>query len=162
MSTFVEYYLSPLGTIEIVCDEENVLEVEFVEEQSGNCPSDLTARVMRQLQDYFAGSLQEFDLPLAPAGTEFQKRVWKALQHLPYGTTTNYGKLAADLGDSNLSRAVGLANGKNPIAIIIPCHRVIGADGSLTGYAGGLPRKKALLQLEGSITQLDFFAQNAF
>ena len=101
-----------------------------------------------QLAAYFAGRLTAFDLPLAPPGTEFQRRVWAALAAIPYGTTTTYGDLARQLGSPNGSRAVGLANGRNPIAIIIPCHRVIGADGSLTGYGGGLPRKAVLLDLE--------------
>jgi methylated-DNA-[protein]-cysteine S-methyltransferase len=101
-----------------------------------------------QLAAYFAGRLTAFDLPLALHGTEFQRRVWQALQTIPYGTTTTYGQLARQLGMPNGSRAVGLANGRNPIAIIVPCHRVIGADGTLTGYGGGLPRKAALLDFE--------------
>jgi methylated-DNA-[protein]-cysteine S-methyltransferase len=105
--------------------------------------------VKRQLAAYFGGELTEFQLPLAPRGTTFQQRVWNALRDIPYGSTTTYGKLAARLGDPNATRAVGLANGRNPIPIIIPCHRVIGADGSLTGYGGGMDRKQWLLALEG-------------
>ena len=101
-----------------------------------------------QLDDYFAGALTRFDLPLAPAGSEFQQRVWAALQEIPYGQTESYGELAERIGSPGGARAVGLANGKNPIGIIIPCHRVVGADGSLTGYGGGLDRKKQLLELE--------------
>ena len=98
---------------------------------------------------YFDGDLRDFDLPLAPAGSEFSQRVWKELQALPYGETASYGQIAARLGHTNAaSRAVGLANGRNPIPIVIPCHRVIGANGTLTGYAGGLERKQLLLGLE--------------
>jgi methylated-DNA-[protein]-cysteine S-methyltransferase len=105
-----------------------------------------------QLSRYFAGQLTRFDLPLELAGTAFQRQVWTALRDIPYGRTTTYGELAAGLGKAAASRAVGLANGKNPIAIIIPCHRVIGADGSMTGYGGGLPRKRLLLDLETRVT----------
>lgn len=101
-----------------------------------------------QLDAYFAGELTAFDLPLAPRGTEFQLRVWTALQEIPYGETTSYGALAGRIGAPGAARAVGLANGRNPISIIVPCHRVIGAGGSLTGYGGGLERKRALLDLE--------------
>ena len=101
-----------------------------------------------QLDAYFAGELTSFDLPLAPVGSEFQQRVWAALQEIPYGQTESYGELAERIGSPGGARAVGLSNGKNPIGIIIPCHRVVGADGSLTGYGGGLDRKKQLLDLE--------------
>lgn len=104
--------------------------------------------VKRQLAAYFAGELREFDLPLAPAGTPWQLRVWRALTTIPYGETAGYGELAEELGRPTASRAVGAANGRNPISVIVPCHRVIGANGSLTGYAGGLERKKKLLNLE--------------
>lgn len=102
-----------------------------------------------QLQAYAGGELTEFDLPLEPEGTEFQKDVWSALTRIPYGTTTTYGRVAAEVGRPSGSRAVGAAVGRNPIGIIIPCHRVIGADGSLTGFGGGLDNKVALLRLEG-------------
>ncbi|MGW5879152.1 methylated-DNA--[protein]-cysteine S-methyltransferase [Nocardiopsis terrae] len=102
----------------------------------------------RQLAAYFAGELREFDLPLAPAGTPWQLRVWRALTTIPYGETAGYGQLAGELGKPTASRAVGTANGRNPISVIVPCHRVIGANGSLTGYAGGLERKEYLLTLE--------------
>lgn len=106
------------------------------------------AEVIRQLNAYFAGELREFDLPLAPAGTDWQRRVWAGLTTIPYGETASYGQLAEELGRPTASRAVGMANGRNPISIIVPCHRVIGADGTLTGYAGGLERKEFLLGLE--------------
>jgi methylated-DNA-[protein]-cysteine S-methyltransferase len=102
----------------------------------------------RQLTSYFRGTLREFDVPVAPSGTEFQRRVWSALQRIPYGDTITYGELARALGNPNAVRAVGLANGANPISIIIPCHRVIGSNGSLVGYGGGLATKQALLALE--------------
>jgi methylated-DNA-[protein]-cysteine S-methyltransferase len=101
-----------------------------------------------QLAAYFAGELTEFDLPLAPAGTDFQRRVWNGLRAIPYGQTISYGELARRVGNPAASRAVGLANGRNPIAIVVPCHRVIGTDGSMTGYGGGLDRKRFLLALE--------------
>lgn len=108
----------------------------------------------RQLEEYFAGRRTDFDLPLAPQGTEFQRRVWQELLTIGHGTTATYGDIARRIGNPNGMRAVGLANGKNPIAIIIPCHRVIGADGTLTGYAGGLGMKQTLLDLEESKTGL--------
>ncbi|TGB03143.1 methylated-DNA--[protein]-cysteine S-methyltransferase [Streptomyces sp. MZ04] len=103
-----------------------------------------------QLEAYFAGELTEFDLPLRLDGTPFQRTVWRQLQLIPYGETRTYGQLADALGKPNASRAVGLANGKNPIGVIVPCHRVIGAGGALTGYGGGLERKQRLLALEGA------------
>jgi methylated-DNA-[protein]-cysteine S-methyltransferase len=103
---------------------------------------------VEQLAAYFAGELTDFDLDLELAGTAFQRRVWAALQTIPYGETRSYGEIAIQIGAPGASRAVGLANGRNPIGIIVPCHRVVGASGSLTGYGGGLDRKRALLQLE--------------
>lgn len=102
----------------------------------------------RQFDAYFCGELTEFDLPLAPQGTEFQQRVWMALRTIPYATTISYAELARRIGNPKASRAVGLANGANPLSIIVPCHRVIGANGSLTGYGGGLKAKQLLLDLE--------------
>jgi methylated-DNA-[protein]-cysteine S-methyltransferase len=101
-----------------------------------------------QLEAYFAGDLTEFDLEIDMVGTDFQRRVWAALTTIPYGETRSYGEIAMQIGSSGASRAVGLANGHNPVSIIVPCHRVIGANGSLTGYGGGLERKKSLLDLE--------------
>lgn len=109
----------------------------------------LLDRAEAQLTEYFAGEREEFDLPLANDGTEFQKKVWAELRRIPYGETASYGDIARRLGyEPGISRAVGAANGANPIPIVVPCHRVIGANGSLTGYAGGLDRKKTLLDLE--------------
>ncbi len=106
-----------------------------------------------QLAAYFAGRLTEFTLPLAPVGTPFQRRVWAGLREIPYGETWSYGQLAGKIGSPAAARAVGLANGRNPIAVVIPCHRVIGSDGSLTGYGGGLDRKRYLLNLEANVRQ---------
>ncbi|MCC7126486.1 MAG: methylated-DNA--[protein]-cysteine S-methyltransferase [Acidobacteria bacterium] len=110
--------------------------------------------VVRQLEAYFAGRLKQFTIPVGPHGTPFQQRVWTALQQIPYGETTSYGALARRIGAESAVRAVGAANGANPIAVIIPCHRVIGADGSLTGFGGGLPTKRALLELEQGIRRM--------
>ncbi|TYK50696.1 methylated-DNA--[protein]-cysteine S-methyltransferase [Actinomadura decatromicini] len=106
------------------------------------------ASAAEQLSAYFAGDLTEFDLPLNLLGTPFQQQVWTALQEIPYGETTTYGQIAVDLGKPSASRAVGLANGRNPISLIVPCHRVVGANGALTGYGGGLDRKRYLLDFE--------------
>ncbi|HEU5028120.1 MAG TPA: methylated-DNA--[protein]-cysteine S-methyltransferase [Spirillospora sp.] len=106
------------------------------------------AATAEQLAAYFAGELTDFDLPLNLRGTPFQGRVWAALQEIPYGETTTYGELAIELGKPSASRAVGLANGKNPVGVIVPCHRVVGSTGSLTGYGGGLDRKRYLLDFE--------------
>jgi methylated-DNA-[protein]-cysteine S-methyltransferase len=106
------------------------------------------AETGRQLNEYFAGKRRDFDLPLAFHGTPFQQRVWTALREIPYGETVSYGKLADELGQPSAARAVGLANGKNPISVIVPCHRVVGSTGGLTGYGGGLERKRYLLDFE--------------
>jgi methylated-DNA-[protein]-cysteine S-methyltransferase len=110
--------------------------------------------VVAQLTKYFAGTRRQFELPLAPAGTPFQQRVWAALLDIPYGQTISYGELASRIGQKSASRAVGLANGSNPLPIVIPCHRVIGANGKLTGYGGGLPIKERLLALERGAQRL--------
>jgi methylated-DNA-[protein]-cysteine S-methyltransferase len=110
---------------------------------------DALAEAVHQLREYFAGRRTEFELALRPRGTEFQQRVWSLLREIPYGATTTYGALALELGNPRSVRAVGLANGRNPLPIVVPCHRVIGADGSLVGFGGGLERKRALLALEG-------------
>jgi methylated-DNA-[protein]-cysteine S-methyltransferase len=110
-----------------------------------------------QLDAYFEGERTTFDLPLAPVGSEFQQRVWTALQEIPYGQTESYGEVAERIGSPGAARAVGLANGKNPIGILIPCHRVVGANGSLTGYGGGLDRKRQLLDLELAVSGAALF-----
>jgi methylated-DNA-[protein]-cysteine S-methyltransferase len=152
---------SPIGRLRLIASDTALVGVWFEHgrdaaradgtliEQS----SPLLEQTRRQLEEYFAGARREFELPLEPRGTEFQRRVWQRLLLIGYGETTTYGALARELGDVQASRAVGLANGSNPIPIIIPCHRVIGADGSLTGFGGGLPTKRALLELESAATQ---------
>lgn len=120
--------------------------------QQGDNP--VLRRAVRQLEEYFAGRRHRFDLPLASSGTPFQETVWAALMDIPWGETRTYGELAASIGRPTASRAVGAANGRNPISIIRPCHRVIGADGSLTGYGGGLPAKRWLLEIEGSLQRV--------
>ena len=151
---------SPIGPLTLVA-EAGQLAALYLDMQRHRPDDDLLgspgdpgaapfAESARQLADYFAGQRTEFDLPLAPAGTEFQRRVWAALQTIPYGQTWSYTQLAEKIGRAPAVRAVGLANGKNPIAVVIPCHRVIGSDGSLTGYGGGLDRKRFLLDLESA------------
>jgi len=115
------------------------------------------AQVRTQLQEYFAGERITFDVPLVMKGTPFERRVWQALRDIPYGNTVSYGEIARRVGQPSAARAVGLANGRNPIAVIVPCHRVIGANGTLTGYGGGLERKRQLLELESGQTVLDRF-----
>lgn len=152
------YWESPMGWVKITDNGEAIQEIAFAESRINNNPlTSLALQTIDELSAYLSGELKEFSLKLEPEGTAFQKKVWNELMRIPFGETTSYGALASLLGDPNLSRAVGMANGKNPIAIVIPCHRVIGSDGSLTGYAGGLDRKKALLQLEGMALQMDLF-----
>lgn len=146
---------SPIGPLLIVAGADGLRAVEFAPFPEGDAEgvrddaAALLVEAVRQLRAYFAGELQEFDLPLAPRGTDYQHRVWQALRQVPYGQTATYAEIAARLGQPRgASRAVGLANGRNPIPVVVPCHRVIGADGTLTGYAGGLARKQTLLDLE--------------
>jgi methylated-DNA-[protein]-cysteine S-methyltransferase len=155
MSTFFTEMPSPIGPLLLASDEAGLRQIHFLNGRHRAKPDpawreDPTplAEPIRQLRAYFAGELETFDLPLAPQGTPFQLKVWKRLCGVPYGETISYGQLARRIGNPNASRAVGLANGSNPIPIIIPCHRVIGANGKLTGYGGGLPIKEKLLALE--------------
>jgi methylated-DNA-[protein]-cysteine S-methyltransferase len=138
-------------TVRIRAGEAGVEAVEFVPPDTMPEPGPahpLTREAARQLKAYFAGTLWRFDLPLSPAGTPFQLRVWNELVGIPYGETCSYGQLADRIGSPTAVRAVGAANGANPIAIVVPCHRVIGSNGKLTGYGGGLPLKQVLLELE--------------
>lgn len=146
----VEYmvYTYPACSLRLGCTEEALVSVDFTTEPAGGEPSALSARADAQLREYFAGTRKSFDLPLAPQGTDFQMRVWQALLNIPYGETRSYKQLAAEVGNEKASRAVGGALNKNPIAIIVPCHRVVGSDGSLAGFAGGTDLKAALLALE--------------
>lgn len=146
---------SPVGPLLLVSDDAGLRQINFVNGRHEVRPDPAWKEnrsafktVTSQLRAYFAGELEDFDLPLAPNGTPFQLKVWKRLCDIRYGETMSYGELAKKIGNPNASRAVGLANGSNPIPIIIPCHRVIGSDGKLTGYGGGLPIKEKLLALE--------------
>ena len=157
---------SPVGELRLVETNGAISQIEFepFREHDGRPRGDrddtnpLLLEAARQLRAYFDRDLKEFDLPLAPVGSDFQQRVWKQLCEIGYGETSSYGELAHRLGKSNAaSRAVGLANGRNPIPIVIPCHRVIGAHGELVGYGGGLERKRWLLELESGAATLPLF-----
>lgn len=150
-----DYLDTPIGLLLLATDGDAVVEIGFPSGKGARRHSPDWERnerkvreVARQLQEYFAGQRRSFDLPLAPAGTEFQLRVWKALLEIPYGETISYGELARRTGNAAAARAVGAANGRNPIPVIIPCHRVIGGNGGLTGFGGGLHAKQMLLELE--------------
>ncbi len=148
---FIMYYEAPVGKIKITANNKAVTSIHFVgkgEKAKSEKPNAITRRCKKQLQEYFAGKRKKFELPLELEGTEFQKKVWKALMKIPYGKTASYGEIAGKINNKKAVRAVGGANNKNKIAIVIPCHRVIGADGSLTGYAGGLNIKQWLLNHE--------------
>jgi len=157
METYYTDIDTPIGTLLLVGNAEALTGIRFVEGRRAVAPdpgwkraSEPFREVIRQLEAYFAGDLREFDLPLAPNGTPFQQRVWRELRTIPYGTTISYLDVARRIGQPNAVRAVGAANGQNRIAIVIPCHRVIGADGSLTGFGGGIEVKGRLLRLEGA------------
>lgn len=140
---------SPIGPLTLHSDGEAVTALRFGARGASSpeaCP--ILVRAARELAEYFAGQRREFTVPLSPAGTDFQRRVWAALLTIPFGETASYGQIAARIGNPRACRAVGLANNRNPLPVFIPCHRVVGADGSLTGYAGGLQVKQFLLDLE--------------
>lgn len=150
------YLDTPIGTLLIAGDAEAIRYINFPKGKHAVKPQrdwmesarGPVQQAIKQLREYFASKRTDFDLPLAPEGTEFQLKVWRALQEIPYGETISYGELAKRVGNPKASRAVGAANGQNPIPIVIPCHRVIGSNGKLTGFGGGLPTKEALLALE--------------
>ena len=147
---------SPIGPLTVVATNGALVAVlmdghhrpPVPESAWGERVDDALPDATRQLEEYFAGQRQAFNLPLAPSGTEFQRRVWAALAEIPYGETRSYGQIATAIGQPGASRAVGMANGRNPVSVVVPCHRVVGASGSLTGYAGGPERKQFLLDLE--------------
>jgi methylated-DNA-[protein]-cysteine S-methyltransferase len=153
---------SPVGTLTLAATDDGLHAIEFPRNRhpanragwtEGQHPVlDLAAR---QLDEYFAATRRAFDLPLAPRGTDFQRTVWLALAGIAYGETVSYAQLSQRVGKPTAMRAVGAANGRNPLPIVLPCHRVIGADGSLTGFGGGLPTKQFLLELEGALTRAD-------
>ena len=163
MSTlYMETFASPIGTLVLAADAEGLRHIEFPSnrhpmDRAGWVPgaegaaADILAITAQQLREYFDGERHAFDLPLAPRGTAFQLQVWQALGTIPFGATWSYGELARVIGKPDAMRAVGAANGRNPLPIVLPCHRVIGADGRLTGFGGGLPTKEALLRLEGAL-----------
>jgi methylated-DNA-[protein]-cysteine S-methyltransferase len=167
------HYESPLGAMLLAADEDGLRMISFAQgsrtqRSRPDWHEDTApfAETIRQLRAYFDGKLKNFDVPLSLEGSDFQLRVWQNLRAIPYGETISYGQLACRIGNPKAARAVGLANGSNPIPIIIPCHRVIGSNGSLVGYGGGLPIKKALLLIEGrpefsrrAATQLSFGAR---
>ena len=150
---------TPVGELTLVASERGLRAVMWPDEREGRVPvgeatgagpraARILADAVRELDEYFVGERTEFDLPLDPVGTEFQQQVWQVLRTIPYGETISYGEQAERLGDKNKSRAVGAANGRNPISIIVPCHRVVGSNGKLTGFAGGLDNKDWLLRHE--------------
>ncbi|MBU2997591.1 methylated-DNA--[protein]-cysteine S-methyltransferase [Cellulophaga baltica] len=158
MKDFV-FVPTPLGIAKLVGDENGLSEITVLNatEPITDIVPEVLEDAVYQLKEYFEGKRKNFSLDLNPDGTDFQKRVWKALEEIPYGKTTSYLELSKTLGDTKAIRAVANANGKNPLWIIVPCHRVIGSDGSLTGYAGGLQRKQWLLEHESPFKQTSLF-----
>ena len=149
-------HASPIGKLALIADDDFLRGVYFEQSRHGGPPQDakrgtnkIIDETRRQLDAYFACRRKDFDLPLGAVGTDFQKKVWKMLTRIPYGQTRSYGEIAAKVGAPQASRAVGAANGRNPIPVIVPCHRVIAANGALTGFGGGIDRKRFLLALEG-------------
>ena len=146
---------TPIGHLRLVSGDAHLIAIEFDGQYQRRATADQQDPVLRetahQLREYFRGERHHFDLPLSPAGTEFQHRVWNALSEIPYGEVRSYRDIAGAIGRSSAVRAVGAANGRNPIPVVVPCHRVIGSDGSLTGFAGGLEAKKTLLDREGAL-----------
>lgn len=144
----------PFGPVTLQADDEAITGLSFAKWDPPGAikqQTDLLAMAEEQLRQYVRGGRTSFDVPLRPRGTAFEQRVWEALRQIPYGQTRTYGQIAEELGNPKATRAVGRANGRNPIAIFIPCHRVIGKDGTLTGFAGGLETKRHLLSLEGCL-----------
>jgi methylated-DNA-[protein]-cysteine S-methyltransferase len=150
MKTYTAYYASPLGQLKLQCSDEHLQAVLFMKEEATiqNDEHPLLTACVQQLDEYFAGKRRNFELPLQQTGTGFQQKIWNLLVQIPFGKTISYNDLSKQYGDVKAIRAVAAANGKNNLAIIVPCHRVIGSNQTLTGYAGGLPRKKWLLEHE--------------
>jgi methylated-DNA-[protein]-cysteine S-methyltransferase len=143
---------SPLGPLRLLSNGCALVRIEFPDQHGGDgvpCFDNVLKQAARELEEYFGGVRRSFDVPLDADGTMFQQRVWEALRAIPYGELRSYRDIADDLGNRQAVRAVGAANGRNPLPIIVPCHRVVGSNGRLTGFAGGLPAKRALLELEG-------------
>src|SRR5262245_20126668 len=142
---------TPIGPLWLTAGADGLVSIDFHGPAAARSGDALSRAAEEQLRAYFDGELERFDLPLAPRGTAFQRRVWDAVAAIAYGTTTTYAALAASLGDPRAFRAVGAANGRNPLPVVVPCHRVIGTSGALTGYGGGLEVKRALLALEARL-----------
>lgn len=153
--TYYTHIESPIGPLLLTSDGTSVTRLymneSYVDPSWSSAPCAVLEEAVRQLKAYFSGDRRDFDLPLDGAGTGFQKTVWRELALIPYGVTISYGELARRIGQPSASRAVGLANGRNPISIVVPCHRVIGANGTLTGYGGGLDNKRWLLEHESRV-----------
>ena len=151
---YYHYYESPIGKLVIVHNDRGITNLYLAHllqiENAIQEETDLIKEAVKQLDEYFNGLRQSFDLPLAPAGTHFQQKVWQTLRNIPCGKTYSYKQIAEQIGNSKASRAIGMANNKNPILLLIPCHRVIGGNGKLVGFAAGLEMKKYLLTLEGT------------
>lgn len=149
--TYQSYLKTPIGFIRILSNGEGITEIKFQDTDGPEDPDVHTESARTQLREYFDGVRNQFDLSLKPNGTEFEHQVWDELKTIPHSSITSYGTIAKKLGNLTYSQAVGNANGKNPIAVVIPCHRVIGSDNKLVGYAGGLHRKEWLLKHEGAL-----------
>ncbi len=147
---YTDYLNTPIGTLKVQASSQGVTRVDFSAPEDAVQVSELTDRCKQQLKEYFDGQRRRFDLPLDPQGTPFQRTIWCCLGEIPYGATVSYAEVAVMANNPKAVRAVGAANGKNPMGIIVPCHRVIGSNGTLTGYAGGLERKAWLLRHEGA------------
>lgn len=149
---FSKVIVSPIGFLRISCDNDAITAVDFLpsrpKRQIGGQDHPLLDKATTQLEEYFAGERKNFDLPIKLSGTEFQQQAWGVLKKIPFGKTISYGEQAKRVGDKKKARAVGMANGRNPVSIIVPCHRVIGSNGSLTGFGGGLKKKQWLLNHE--------------
>jgi methylated-DNA-[protein]-cysteine S-methyltransferase len=153
--SYTAYYTSPIGNIRITCNETCITEVHFLNKEETPAPAGahpVLQQCLEELVEYFQGQRKKFEVPVYQEGTSFQQRVWSELINIPFGKTISYLTLAKRLGDPKVIRAAASANGKNNIAIIVPCHRVIGSNNDLTGYAGGLWRKRWLLEMETKIT----------
>ena len=150
---YQDYVQWPLGWLQVSASDAGITSIVMVDEKGASHPNMHTQQAVLQLEQYLNGERTTFDLVLAAVGTEFQQQVWRALLTIPFGETRSYQDIAKQIGNPKGVRAVGLANGKNPISIVVPCHRVIGKNGALTGYAGGLRAKEQLLTLEGALTQ---------
>lgn len=148
MKNFIENLNTPLGVMEVQASDIAVMSIYFVDQEQPENPNKITSQAKQQLIEYFSGDREQFNLPLSAKGTDFQQTVWKALSTIDFGKTCSYSDIANQINNPKAVRAVGAANGKNPLTIVVPCHRVIGSNGTLTGYASGTERKQWLLNHE--------------